>query len=99
MRAASTGLVFFCSPVKHELGGWRTDSGQLVIGGERDEFDGNVRDRGPIGLEAFAQLVERADAGVKIGVDRLCELKFAGAVMREREQSNHNAAGLLLALG
>ena len=45
----------YCASVKRQLGVWRTDDGQLVIGGERDEFDGNVWDRGPIGLEALAQ--------------------------------------------
>ena len=32
--------------VEHELGLRRTNSGQLVVGGERHKLDGNVRDRG-----------------------------------------------------
>ena len=46
-----------------------------------------------------AQPIElRQDAGIKIGVARLREIGFTGAVMSERKQSNHGAAGLLLAL-
>ena len=46
-----------------------------------------------------AQAIEvRQTAGIKIGVDRMRECGFAGAVMSERKQVDHCAAGLLLTL-
>ena len=90
MRAASIGFVVFMP---------RLNSGQLVVGGERDKLDGNIRDYAAIWLEAVAQPIEiRQNAGVKTGVDCMREIGFTGAVMRERKQADHGAAGLLLAL-
>ena len=58
-----------------------------------------MRDHGLIGLEAVAQSIEvRQSAGIKIGVDRMREFGLTGAVMSERKQADHGAAGLLLAL-
>ena len=40
-------------------------SSQLVVGGERDEFDGNARNGVPIRLEAVAQSIEvRQNVGI-----------------------------------
>ena len=69
-----------------ESGVGLTNSGQLVVGGERHKLDRNVWDRGLIGLEAVAQASEiRQTAGIKIGVDRMREIGFTGTVMRERK--------------
>ena len=75
------------------------DGGQFVIGGERQEFDGNLGDRGSIRLEALAQAIEvRQNAGVQIGVERTREFDLTGAVMREGKQADHGPTSLLLAL-
>jgi len=63
------------------------------------QLDGNVGDHGLIGLEAVTQSIEVwQTAGVKIGVDRMREFGLTGAVMSERKQADHCAAGLLLGL-
>ena len=97
IRAASIGLVVFMpASIAHEIGVRRTNSGQLVVGGERDKLDGYIGDYRTIWLEAVAQPIEiRQDADIKIGVDRLREFGFTGAVVSERKQSDHGAAGLL----
>ena len=62
----------------------RTNSGQLVVGGERHKLDGNIRDYCTIWLEAVAQPIEiRQDADIKIGVDRLREIGFTGAGVKQ----------------
>ena len=76
----------------------RSNSGQLVVGGERRKLDRNVWNCRLIGRKALAQSIEvRQSAGVEIGVDRLRQFGFTGTVMRERQQADHDAAGLLLA--
>ncbi len=72
--------------------------GQFVVGGEWHKRDGDVRDRGPIRPEAVAWPIEVWQrAVVKIGVDRMGEFGLAGAVVSERKERDHGAAGLLLA--
>src|SRR5436190_10320800 len=57
-----------------------------------------MRDYCPIWLEAVAQPIEIGqDADIKIDVDSLREIGFTSAVVSERQQSDHDAAGLLLA--
>ena len=54
-----------CHAYDHEIGVRRTNSGQLVVGGELDEFDGNVGNSVPIRLDVAAQSIE---IGQSIGV-------------------------------
>ena len=71
------------------------NSGQFVVGGEWRKLDGDVRNRGLIGPEAVAQPIEVGQsAGIKIGVNRMGEFGLAGAVVSERKETDHGAAGL-----
>jgi hypothetical protein len=75
------------------------DRGQLVVGGERHQLDGDIRDRRSIGLEAVAQRIEVGQSpGIDVGVERIGEFRLAGLVMGERKQAHHRAAGAPLAI-
>ena len=52
-----------------------------------------------VGLEVHAQCLEVGQiAGIENGIDRIGEFGFAGAVMGERQQADHGAAGVLIAV-
>ena len=74
------------------------NSGEFVVGGEWHEGDGDLRYRVPIWSEAISQPIEiRQIAGVKIGIDGVGEFDLTSAIMRECQETDHGAAGLLLA--
>jgi hypothetical protein len=55
-----------------------------------------VRDRSGVGCKALAHQVEVGPpAGIEFGIDGLSEIGLAGALMGERQQPDHGAAGLL----
>ena len=77
----------------------RANGGEFIVGGERRQHDGNIRDGDAIWLEALAQSIEvRQLAGIESGLDRIGEFGLTGAVMGERQQAHHGAAGELVAL-
>ena len=66
---------------------------------ERCHLDGDVGNGGWIRREAAAERVEIGQSsGVQLGVDGLGELGLAGSIMSERQQPDHSAARLLLAV-
>ena len=70
------------------------DGRQFVIDTERHQRDGDVRDRSGVGREALAHQVELGQpAGLEFGIDGLSEFGLAGALMGERQQPDHGAAG------
>src|SRR5262249_33216661 len=65
---------------------------QLVVGTERCKLYGDLRHRHRIGLEALAHVIEIGQSpGIQLGIDRLCQLGLAGALMRKEEQPDHRA--------
>ena len=62
-------------------------------------LDGDVGHGGWIGREAPAKRVEIGQsAGIEFSVDGFGELGLAGSIMSERQQPDHSAARLLLAV-
>jgi Enoyl-CoA hydratase/isomerase len=70
---------------------------QLVVGGQWGEIDRDGwRDR--VGTEALAQAVEVGKfTGREVSVDDRGQLRLACAVVRERKQTHHSAAGMFVA--
>ena len=66
---------------------------------QRRHLDGDIGNGGWIRREAAAERIEIGQsAGVQLGVDGLGELGLAGSIMSERQQPDHSAARLLLAV-
>ena len=66
---------------------------------QRHQLDGYVGDGGWIGREASVERVEIGQsAGIEFDVDRVGELGLARTIVSERQQPDHGAAGLLLAV-
>jgi hypothetical protein len=77
----------------------RPDGAEFVIEMKRHQFDGDVGNGGGIGREAWTECVEiRQSTGIEFTVDGLGEFGLAGTVMSERQQPDHGAAHLLLAV-
>ena len=74
------------------------NSGEFVVGGEWHERDGDLRYRVPLRSEAGSQPIEIGQiAGIQIGIDGMCKFGLTSAIMRERQETDHDAASLLLA--
>src|SRR5882724_5504460 len=75
------------------------DSAELVIKMQGRHFDGDLGNGGWIRREASAELIEIwQSAGIEFSVDGRGEFGLAGTIMSERQQPNHGAARLLLAV-
>ena len=71
----------------------------LVIKMQRRHLDGDVGNGDWMRREAPVECVEIGQSsGIKFGVDGLGELGFAGPIMSQRQQPDHSAARLLLAV-
>src|SRR5205085_11516781 len=75
------------------------DSAELVIKMQRRQLDGDVGNGDWMRRETAVERVEIGpSSGIQFGVDGLGELGFAGPIMSQRQQPDHSAARLLLAV-
>jgi len=69
------------------------NGGEFIIGAQRRQLDDNVGNGRVAGSEARSQLSQiRQAPGIELSVDRNRELGFAGALMRQSKQFNHDLA-------
>ena len=69
------------------------DCCKLIVNIERGEFDSDIRQRSGIGFELVQQRFGiRQSAGVRLGFDDPSQFRFAGALMRQRQQLDRHLA-------